>query len=106
MAEQPAQVADLFLEGGGRGVGIMRHLKQQRMTTLGADVFVAAVAIGEFFVGVFAEKARQRVPHARDREVFAQVIRAASAPPMTGPGLLEHVVVDVMSPHRAREFSQ
>ena len=106
MAEQPTEVADFLLEGGGRGVGIMGHLEQQRMPALGADVFVAPVAIGEFFVGVFAEKARERVPHPRDREVFAQVIGAASASPVTGAGLLEHVVVDVVSPHRAREFSQ
>jgi len=106
MAEQPTEVADFFLEGGGRGVGIVRHLEQQRMPALRADVFVAPVAIGELLVGVLAEKARERVTHARDREVFAQVIGAASASPVTGAGLLERVVVDVVAPHRAREFSQ
>ena len=106
MAEQPAEVADFFPEGGGRGIRVMRRLEQQRMTAFRAYVFVAPVAIGQFLVGVLAEKARECMPHARHREVFAQVVGAASAPPMAGAGLPEHVVVDVMSPHRAREFSQ
>ena len=99
MAKQPAQVADLLPEGGGRGVGIMRLFKEQWVAALRADVFVAAIAIGELLVVMLAEKARQRVAHSRDGQVFAQVISPASAPPMIGVGLPEHVVIDVMSPY-------
>ena len=84
MAKQPAQVADLLPEGGGRGVGIMLLFKEQRVAALRADVFVAPVAIGELLVVMLAEKARQRVAHARDGQVFAQVISPASTPPMIG----------------------
>jgi hypothetical protein len=76
------------------------------MAALHADVFVAAVAIGELLVLVFAEEARQRVPHARDRAIFRQVAGAAPAPPVIVGRGFEHVVVDPMSPHRARESPQ
>lgn len=82
MAKQPAQVADFLPEGGGRGVGIMLLFKEQRVAALRADVFVAPVPVGQLFVVMLAEKARQCVPHSGDRKVFAQVISAASAPPM------------------------
>ena len=58
MAKQPAQVADLLPEGGGRGVGIVLLLKEQRVAALRADVFVAPVAVGELLLVMLAEKAR------------------------------------------------
>ena len=105
VAEQPAQVAHLLLERGGRRIGIVLRVEQQRMAALRADVFVAAVAIGELLVVVLAEEARQRVPHPRDRSVFGQVIgcRTGTAG-RSVPRLLEDVVVDVMAPERARQF--
>ena len=106
MPEQAAEVADFLPERRRRRIGIVFGLEQQWMPALRADVFMAAVPVGEFLVGVFAEEARQRMPHARHREVFTQVIRAAPAAPMAGAVLLEDVVVDVMSPHRARDFPQ
>src|SRR5688500_17931949 len=104
MAKQPAQVADLLLEGGGRSVGIVRRLKEQRVAALRADVFVAPVAVGELLVVMLAEKARQRMADSRDGQVFAQVIGPTSALPMIGVGLPEHVVVDVVAPQRARQL--
>ncbi len=98
MAKQPAQVADLLPKGGGRGVGIMLLLKEQRVAALRADVFVTPIAVGELLVVVLAEEARQRMAHSRDGKVFAQVIGPTSAAPMIGIGLLEHVVVDMVSP--------
>ncbi len=105
VAEQAAEVSHFLPEGGGRGAGIMRRLKQQRVPALNADVFVAAVAIGEFLVVMLAEKAGQRMPDPCDREIFAEIRRPAPAAPMAG-GVLEHVVVDMVPPQRAREFGQ
>jgi hypothetical protein len=65
---------------------------------------MAPVAIGEFFVGVFAEEARQRVSHACNRSIFGQVGSAASALPLLMVGLLENAVIDVMAPQKARQF--
>ena len=76
------------------------------MATLHADVFMTAVAIGELLVMMFAKEARQGVANARNRAVFRQVVGAAPAPPVIAGRGLEHVIVDVMSPERAREFSQ
>jgi hypothetical protein len=105
MPEKAAEVSHLLPEGGGGGVGIMRRLEQQRMSALHAHVFVAAVAISELLVLMRAEEAGECVPDSRGRQILAEVCRPAPAAPMTG-GMLEHVIVDVMSPQRARELRQ
>jgi hypothetical protein len=101
MTEQAAQVAHLFLERRRRRVGIVLRIEQQRMTALRAHVFMAPVAIGELLVIVLAEKARQRVPHARQRSIFRKIFGPAAALP-PGIRLLENMIVDVMSPQEAR----
>jgi hypothetical protein len=106
VAEQAAQVTNLFLEGRRRRVRIVFGLEQQRMAALRADVFVAAVAIRELLVIVLAEKARQRVPHARDRAILRQIRSATPAVAAFAGGLLEHVVIDVMAPQETRQFCQ
>jgi hypothetical protein len=106
MAEEAAQVTHLLLERRGVRVRIVPFGKQQRMAALHAHVFMTAVAIGQLLVVMLAEKARQRVPHPRDRAVFCQVAGAAPAPPVSVCRRLEDLVVDVMSPHRTREFPQ
>jgi hypothetical protein len=106
MAEDAAQISHLLPECHGLGIWVMTFAKEQRVTALHADVFMAAVAIGQLLVMVLAEETRQGVPDVRDRAVFGQVARAAAAPPAIGVRCLEDVVVDVMSPHGARESSQ
>jgi hypothetical protein len=59
VAEQPAEVAHLFLEGWRRRIRIVLGVEEQRMPALRADIFVTAVAIGEFLVVVVAEETRQ-----------------------------------------------
>jgi hypothetical protein len=103
--EQAAQVSHLFLEGRRGCIRIALRIEQQRMAALRADVFVAAVAIGELLVMVFAEKTRQRVTHVRQRSVFSKIVGAAAAFP-SARRLLEDVVVDVMSPQKTRQPSQ
>jgi hypothetical protein len=66
VAEQTAQVAHLLLERRRRRIRIALGVEQERMSALRADVFVTAVAIGEFLVVVLAEEARQRVTNASD----------------------------------------
>jgi hypothetical protein len=66
VAEQTAEVAHLFLERRRRRIRIALRIEQQRMSALGADVFVTAVAIGELFVVVLAKEARQGVTNACD----------------------------------------
>ena len=104
MAEQAAQVAHFFLEGRRRRIGIVLGVEEERMAALRADVFVTAVAIGELFVVVLAEKARERVTNAGRRSIFRQVLGSASTPPSRTISLLEDVIVDVMPPHEARQF--
>ena len=106
MPEQAAQVANFFLEGRRRTIWIVLGCEQQRMPAPRAYVLVAPIAFGELLVVMLAEKARQRMPDARDRAVLSEVITAAPAPPVAIRRRLEDVVVDVMSPHRARDFSQ
>ena len=81
----------------------MLCIEQQRMAALRAHVFMAAVAIREFFVIVLAEKTLQRVADTGDRAILGEVIRAASALAFVTGRLLEDVVVDVMPPKEARE---
>lgn len=76
----------------------MFGLEHQRMPALRAHVFVAAVAIGELFVIVLAEKARQRMTHARERPVFGEIRGSTPALPAVVRGLFEDVVVDAMPP--------
>jgi len=64
---------------------------------------MTAVAIGELFVVVLPEKTRQRMPHARDRSIFSQILRPTPAPPVVPVGLLEDVVIDVMAPEKTRQ---
>ena len=65
-----------------------------------------AIAIGELFVLVLAEEARQRVPDMRERAVLGQVARATPARAIGAIGLLEHVIVHMMAPDGARQLSQ
>ena len=62
----------------------MFGIEQQRMPALRADVFMTAVAIGELFVVVLPQEARQRMPDARDRSIFSQVVGSTPAPPVDG----------------------
>jgi hypothetical protein len=98
VAEEAAQVPNLFLEGGGRAIGIVSGVKEQRVPALPAHVLVAPVAIGELLVMMLAEKARQRVPHARDGQILPQIVRPAPAPPVSGSGYFEGVIVHVVPP--------
>jgi hypothetical protein len=104
VSEHAAQVTHFFLERRRRRVRIVLGLEQQRMAALRADVFVAAVAIGELLVVVLAEEARQRMPHARERSILGQIIRATAAVAAFAVRLLEGVVVDVMAPKETRQF--
>jgi hypothetical protein len=63
---QSAQVPDLFPERIRCRVGIVLCVEQQGMSALNTDVFVAAVTIGELFVMMLSEKARQRVTYVGD----------------------------------------
>jgi hypothetical protein len=101
MPEHTAQVAHFLLEGRRGRVRIVLGIEQQRVSALGADIFVTAVAIGELLVVVLVEEARQRVSDTGDRAVFSQVAGPASAPPIAAGILLEDVVVDVMAPQSA-----
>ena len=103
MAEQAAKVANLLLERRPRGIRILVRVEQQRMPALRANVFMASIAIGQLLVVVLAEEARQRVPHARQRTIFRKILGSAAAPPLHPVGLLEDVVIDVMSPNEARQ---
>jgi hypothetical protein len=102
MPEETAQVTHLLLERRRRRIRIVLGVEQQWMAALRADVFVTAVAIGELLVVVLAEKTRQRVANTRDRSIFSQVFGSAPAPPVVAARLLEDVVVNVMTPERAR----
>jgi hypothetical protein len=66
---------------------------------------VTAVAIGEFFVIVLAEETRQRVTNVRDGPVLTEILGPASTLPRCAGCLLEDVIIDVMSPDRARQTS-
>jgi hypothetical protein len=57
MTEYSAEVAHLFLEQRGAGVGIALSGKQQRMTALNTHVLVMIVPIDEVLIGVVSEKA-------------------------------------------------
>ena len=81
VAEQPAEVAHLFLEGWRRRIRIVFGVEEQRMPALRADIFVTAVAIGEFLVVVLAEKTRQGVTNSCDRSIFGKVLGPATAAP-------------------------
>ena len=81
----------------------MLRIEQERMPALRAHIFVTAVAIGELFVIVLAEKTRQRMTNARHRTILGQVIGAAAAPPPLTVSLFEDVVVDMMAPQGARK---
>src|SRR5262245_41276898 len=104
VAEEPAEIPDLFLEVRSRGVGIALGVEQQRMPALRADIFVTAVAIDELFVVVLAEKARQRVTNAGNRSVFSEVLGTATAMPSLPIRVLEDVIVNVMAPDETRQF--
>ena len=67
---------------------------------------MAAVAVGELLVVVLAEEARQRVPHARQRAILGEVLRPASAAARFAGGLLEDVVIDVVTPQETRQSGQ
>jgi hypothetical protein len=103
--EHAAQVADLLLESGGRGVRVVLGVKQQRMPALPADVFMAPVAVGKLLVVVLAEETRQRVTDARDRAIFSEVFGSAAAPPAVAAGPLEDMVIDVVSPKPAGKLT-
>ena len=81
----------------------MLRVEEQRKPALRADVFVIAVAIGELFVIVLAEEARQRVTNVRDGFILTEVLGPASTPARRAGHLLEDVVIDVMSEDEARE---
>jgi hypothetical protein len=81
-------------------------IEQQRMPALRAHVFVAAVAIGELFVIVRAEKTRQRVPNARDRPILGQIPGSTAAPSLVAAGLFEDAVINVMAPEETRHLPQ
>jgi hypothetical protein len=106
MAEQPAEVTHLLLERRRCSIGIVFGIEQERVAALHAHVFMAAVTLGEFLVLMFAEETRQGVPHARDRSIFREIVCAAPAPPLRAGCRFEPAIVDVVSPHRARELSQ
>ena len=106
MAEQAAEIPHFLLERRRRRIRILFSVEQQRMPALRADVFVTTVAIGELLVIVLAEEARQRMPHARERLVFSQILGAAAAPPRRPLGLLEDVIVDVMPPQETRQSGE
>jgi hypothetical protein len=106
MPEQAAQIAHLLLERRRVRIRVVSFRKEQRMPALDAHVFMTPVAIGEPFVMMLAEEARQRVSHPRHRSILRQVIGPAPAPPVIVCRRLEDVVVHVMPPHRARDFSQ
>ena len=82
----------------------MLRIEQERMPALRAHIFMTAVAIGELFVIVLAEKTRQRVTNTRDRTILGQVIGATAAPPPVTVSVFEDVVVDVMAPKETRQF--
>jgi len=106
MAEQAAQVAHLLLERRRRRIRIVFGVEEQRMPALRADIFVTAVAIGEFLVVVVAEKTRQGVTNVRDRTILGEVLGPATAAPPFSIRLLEDVIVDVMAPEETRQLSQ
>ena len=82
VAEQPAEIPDLFLEVLLVPVRVLPVAKHQRVSALDTDVFTRSVAIGERLVLVMAQEARERVPHAGDAAGTAQVGLAASAGPL------------------------
>lgn len=106
VAEEAAEVAHLLPERRRRAVGIVFGVEQERVPALDAHIFMAPVAVGQLFILMLAEEARQRVTDARDRSVLAQVSGPAPAPPVTARRPFEDVIVDVMSPERARQFGQ
>jgi hypothetical protein len=104
VTEQAAEVAHLFLERRRRRVRIALRIEQQRMPALRADVFMTAVAIGELFVIVPAEEARQCVTNASGGPIFLEVFGSAPASPRVTVRCFENVVVDVMAPQETRQF--
>jgi hypothetical protein len=106
MAKETAQIPNLLLEPRRGAIRVVCGIEQQRMPALRADIFVTAVPIGELFVIVLAEEARQGVPDPCRRPILSQVIGSTPAPPVVAPCLLEDMVIDVMPPQRARQFRQ
>jgi hypothetical protein len=104
MAEQPAEISHLFIEGRGCGVRVVSVGKEQRMAALETDVLVMRVAIDELGVGVMPEETREGMPDVRVRAVPGKVTRSALAE-ATVPGLApEPVVVDLMAPDGAEQL--
>ena len=104
MAEEPAEVAHLFVEdaAGRIRIGILR--KQERVAAADAGVFGVAVPLSDALVGVVDEEAPERVANAHHGAVIAQHRTAAArACPLT---LLIHLVLHRVSPDPARESRQ
>jgi hypothetical protein len=70
------------------------------VAALNADVFAAAITVRQRSVGVMTKKARQRMPHPRERAVTGEIPRSTAALTVHLGGA-QDVVVDMMPPDRA-----
>ena len=63
-----------------------------------AHILVVRSPVPKAFVGVMAQEARQRVPDAGERAVFAEVVGAAPAAAPARCRVMECAVVDRVAP--------
>ena len=106
MPEQPACVSNFLGEARAGGESIRAGWENQRVTAPDADVFVNAVAVGQAHICVMDEKTGQGMAHVCPGPVFTQILGAAAASAWPAARVLEHLVVDDVSPHRAAEADQ
>ena len=105
VAEQAATIADFLGESPAFGEGVRRGGEHQRMAAPDAHILVVPCPVPKAFIGVVAQEARQRVPDACERAVFAQVVGATPAAALAGRRVMERAVVDCVTPEPAAEVT-
>ena len=105
MAEQAASIADFLRESPAFGEGVHRGREYQRMAAPDAHILVVPGPVRKAFIGVMAQEARQCVPDACERAVFAEVVDAAPAAALAGCRVMERAVVDGVTPEPAAEVT-
>ena len=81
MAEKAARVTHLLVKCCALGKSIVPGVKEQRVPTPDADVFVMSLAVRQGHIRVMTEEAGERVADTGDRPILRQIVASAAALP-------------------------
>ena len=101
MAEEPAQIPNLLMEGVLASVWRKLGLEEQRMPARLAHILTVAIAGTHPCIAMTKEEAREGMTHPCLRSVFLEKFRAAWAEPVCAPLARKDTIVDSMTERAA-----